>query len=314
MPNISNPMGIHCIDNVDSYEMYKLRIYISWMSKNVILLPTYIYVDTSIIGECKRPCRLKKFCVIKRSFIWQLVLFCFYCISNILNRSRIYCIDNVDLYEMYKLRIYISWMSKNVILLPTYIYVDTSIIRECKRPCRLKKFCVIKRSFIWQLVLFCFYCISNILNRSRIYCIDNVDSYEMYKLRIYISWMSKNVILLPTYIYVDTSIIPECKRPCRLKNFCVIKRSFIWQLVLFCFYCISNILNRSRIYCIDNVDLYEMYKLRIYISWMSKSVVLLPTYIYVDTSIIGESKRPRRLQNFCVIKRSFISQLVPFCF
>ena len=53
-------MGIYCIDNVDSYEMYKLRIYISWMSKNVILLSTYIYVDTSIIGECKRPFRLKK--------------------------------------------------------------------------------------------------------------------------------------------------------------------------------------------------------------------------------------------------------------
>ena len=62
-------MGIHGIDNVDSCEMYKLRIYISWMSKNVILLPTYIYVDTSIIGESKRPCRLEKVCVIKRSFI-----------------------------------------------------------------------------------------------------------------------------------------------------------------------------------------------------------------------------------------------------
>ena len=70
-----------------------------------------------------------------------------------------------------------------------------------------------------------------------IYCIDNVDSYEMYKLRIYITWMSKK-ILLPTYIYVDTSIIDECKRPCRLENVCVIKRSF--KLVLFCFQCISN--------------------------------------------------------------------------
>ena len=27
----------------------------------------YIYVDTSIIGECERPCRLEKVCVIKRS-------------------------------------------------------------------------------------------------------------------------------------------------------------------------------------------------------------------------------------------------------
>ena len=51
---------------------------------------------------------------------------------SILNRSRIYCIDNVDLYEMYQLRIYISWMSENVILLPTYIYVDAFIIGECK--------------------------------------------------------------------------------------------------------------------------------------------------------------------------------------
>ena len=62
-------MGIYCIDNVDSYEMHKLRIYISWMSKNVILLPTYIYVHTSIIGESKTPCRLENVYVIKRSFI-----------------------------------------------------------------------------------------------------------------------------------------------------------------------------------------------------------------------------------------------------
>ena len=25
--------------------MYKLRIYISWMNKNMILLPTFMYVD-----------------------------------------------------------------------------------------------------------------------------------------------------------------------------------------------------------------------------------------------------------------------------
>ena len=27
------------------------------------LLPTYIYVDTFIIDECKKPCRLKKGCL-----------------------------------------------------------------------------------------------------------------------------------------------------------------------------------------------------------------------------------------------------------
>ena len=30
----------------------------------MILMATYIYVDTSIIGESKRPCRLEKVCVI----------------------------------------------------------------------------------------------------------------------------------------------------------------------------------------------------------------------------------------------------------
>ena len=34
-----------------------------------VLLPTYIYVDTSIIGECKRPCRLERVCLIKWNFI-----------------------------------------------------------------------------------------------------------------------------------------------------------------------------------------------------------------------------------------------------
>ena len=215
--------------------MYKLRIYISWMSENAILLPAYIYVDTCIIGECRKPCRLERACVIKCTFISQLVFFCFYCISNVLNRSRIYCIDNVDSYEMYKLRIYISWMSENAILLPAYIYVDTCIIGECRKPCRLERACVIKCTFISQLVFFCFYCISNVLNRSRIYCIDNVDSYEMYKLRIYISWMSENAILLPAYIYVDTCIIGECRKPCRLERACVIKCTFISQLAFFCF-------------------------------------------------------------------------------
>ena len=33
------------------------------------LLPTYIHVDTFIIGECKKPCRLEKACLIKRTFI-----------------------------------------------------------------------------------------------------------------------------------------------------------------------------------------------------------------------------------------------------
>ena len=157
----------------------------------MILLPTYIYVDTSIIGECKRPCRLEKVCVIKRSFIWQFVLFCFLYIPNIWNQLAIYCIDNVDSYEMYKLCIYISWMSKNLILLPTYIYVDTSIIGECKRPCRLEKVCVIIRSFIWQFVTYFFFfngCLMYFIG-SRIYCIDNVDSCERYELRIYSSWM-----------------------------------------------------------------------------------------------------------------------------
>ena len=140
------------------------------MSKNVILLPTYIYVDTSIIGECERPCRLGKACVIKRSFIWQLVLFCFQSISNVLNRSRIYCIGNVDSYERYKLRIYISWMSRYVILLPTYIYVDRSIIGECERPGRLDKNCVIKRSFLttctflFLMHIYCFQSITYLLH------------------------------------------------------------------------------------------------------------------------------------------------------
>ena len=235
------------------------------MSESVILLPTYISVDTYILGECKRPCRPEKAWVIKRTFNWKLVFFCFQCIFNVLNRSRIDCIDNVDSYEMYKLRIYVSWMSESVILLPTYIPVDTYILGECKRPCRPEKAWVIKRTFNWKLVFFCFQCIFNVLNRSRIDCIDNVDSYEMYKLRIYVSWMSESVILLPTYIYVDTYILGECKRPCRPEKACVIKRTFYWKLVFFCFQCIFNVLNRSRIDCIDNVDSHEMYKLRMYI-------------------------------------------------
>ena len=39
------------------------------MSKNVIVLPTYIYVDTSIMGEWKEPCRLEKACVTKRNLL-----------------------------------------------------------------------------------------------------------------------------------------------------------------------------------------------------------------------------------------------------
>ena len=67
----------------------------------------------------------------------------------------------------------------------------------------------------------------NVLNRSHIYAVDNVDSYETYKLRIYISWMSENVILLLTYIYVETFIIGECKKPCELEKACVMKGTFM---------------------------------------------------------------------------------------
>ena len=294
--------------------MYKLRICISWMSKNVILLPTYMYVDTFIIGGCKTLCTLEKACVTKGTFMWQLVFFCFQCISNLLNRSGIYWTHNVDSYEMYKLRICISWMSKNVILLPTYMYVDTFIIGGCKTLCTLEKACVTKGTFMWQLVFFCFQCISNLLNRSGIYWTHNVDSYEMYKLRICISWMSKNVILLPTYMYVDTFIIGGCKTLCTLEKACVTKGTFMWQLVFFCFQCISNLLNRSGIYWTHNVDSYEMYKLRICISWMSKNVILLPTYIYVDTFIIGECKKLCRLEKACVIKCAFVTTCIFFVF
>ena len=56
--------------------MYKLRIYVSWMSEHVILLPVYtcIYVDTFIIYEYKKSCRLEKAWFIKRSFMSQLVV------------------------------------------------------------------------------------------------------------------------------------------------------------------------------------------------------------------------------------------------
>ena len=37
-----------------------MQIYILWMSEHVILLPVYIYVDTFIIDEYKKPCRLEK--------------------------------------------------------------------------------------------------------------------------------------------------------------------------------------------------------------------------------------------------------------
>ena len=40
--------------------MYKLRIDISWMSENVMLLLTYIYVDTYIFGEWKNPVGYKE--------------------------------------------------------------------------------------------------------------------------------------------------------------------------------------------------------------------------------------------------------------
>ena len=103
--------------------MHRLRIYILCMSENLILFPAPIDVETLIIGQGKKTCRLEKACVMKRAFIWQLVSVCFYCIYNVLNGSRIYCIDNADSYEMYKLRIYISWMSENVILLVTYLYL-----------------------------------------------------------------------------------------------------------------------------------------------------------------------------------------------
>ena len=33
------------------------------------LLPTYIYVDTFIIGECKKLCTLEKARIIKRTFM-----------------------------------------------------------------------------------------------------------------------------------------------------------------------------------------------------------------------------------------------------
>ena len=41
---------------------------VSWMSKHVLLLPTYTYVNMFIIGECEKSCRLEKARVIKRFF------------------------------------------------------------------------------------------------------------------------------------------------------------------------------------------------------------------------------------------------------
>ena len=49
--------------------MYKLRICISWMDKNVILLPTPMYVDAFIIGEREKLSRVEKACVIIRTFM-----------------------------------------------------------------------------------------------------------------------------------------------------------------------------------------------------------------------------------------------------
>ena len=190
------------------------------------------------------------------------------------------------------------------------------LCRQCKKPSRLEEACAIKRILMWQLVFFCFSYTFNLLSRSRVYWSDNVDSYEMYKLRIYISWMSENLILLLTYIYVDTYISGECKKPCRLEEACAIKRILIlqlvffvlnacllfwmtiaahnllsraikrilmWQLVFFCFSYTFNLLNRVFT---EVVDSYEMYKLRIYISWMSENLILLLTN--VDTYISGE--------------------------
>ena len=144
--------------------MYKVRICISWMTEDVILLATYICVDTFISGVCKKPCTPKEACVVKRILIWQLVFFCFSCTFSLLSRSPVYWVHNVDSYEMYTLRIYISWMSENVILLRTYISVDTYSSGECKELCRLKGTCVIKCILIWRLVFFLMH----------VYCFESV--------------------------------------------------------------------------------------------------------------------------------------------
>ena len=47
------------------------------MSEHVILLPTYIYVNMFIIGECKKPCRPEKARVIKRPIYVATYFFCF---------------------------------------------------------------------------------------------------------------------------------------------------------------------------------------------------------------------------------------------
>ena len=140
-----------------------------------------------------------------------LFFFCFECMSNVLNRSNIYWIYNVDSYERHELRIWILWMRRNTILLLTYKCLYTFICVESWKSCRLEKAFAIKRTSMRQLCYFCFEYICNVLNRSSICWIHNVDSYQACKLRICISWISKNVILLPTYSYVDTCIIVECK-------------------------------------------------------------------------------------------------------
>ena len=63
------------------------------MTNKLILLREGIYVDTAIFGDSKKTWTLQKACVKKRAFIRQLVPYCFKCTSNILNGSRIYCID-----------------------------------------------------------------------------------------------------------------------------------------------------------------------------------------------------------------------------
>ena len=119
-----NAPRIYCIDNVDSYEMYKLRIYVSCMSKNVILLPRSIYGDTLTMGGCTKTLYARKSLEMQRTFIWQ----CAYLVFKAYLMFEIYrvfteltmlihtkCVNHV--YN------YIWIMSENVILLPTYVYL-----------------------------------------------------------------------------------------------------------------------------------------------------------------------------------------------
>ena len=77
--------------------MYKLHICISWMSEYVILLPTYIYVNMFIIGECEKPCRLEKARIMERPIYVTTYFFVFNRISN-MHESALF--DCIILYQL----------------------------------------------------------------------------------------------------------------------------------------------------------------------------------------------------------------------